>query len=377
MKKLNFLFFWGVLFSLLSCEYVEFNPPITDEELEIESNLILKSAQGFNSNLGTIYIQQGIGTGLKVEGKSSPVISASWVIEESNYEGIQVSHKFTTLGEVGLEVTAEFENGTSETRTFIVYCVVDISGADPVKVFTYDNSDGTWRVLFLFSKERVKYATDNNYYYNGLVTDWAKKTVPENFNYIIDKNGNPQITDDVGKYIGIKVILSARGLYNIALIHSYDNWTDLSGSAFIRSDNPGLAWFWFEGGEVIPQGDVLVDNLPGASGDNYFRFTQTSDDVSGDVTLFFKLENEFSNSDAFVVRQLEGGNYSDPISMWPVNDFPEWGQIQLPITEVLGVVSGFRYGLEKANPEIYSSNMKKSFFYDDFFKSLRLSIYKV
>lgn len=373
------IFFGLVLFFFaLGCEKVDFDPSEFDEEItELESNLVLKSATGYSSVTGEIYVQQGVGVGLKVEGKSSPVVSVSWTIEGSNYEGMQIAHKFSSLGEINLEVIASFENGTTETRSFTVHSVLDISEVDPVKFYTYDNGDGTWNILVLISKERIRHSTSNVYYFDGLVVDWEKKVIPEgDHNYIIDKNGNPQITSDVGKYIGIKFSLSARGLYNLALIHSGNNWADLSGSTYIRSENPGLVYFWFEDGEIIPQGDVVEGYLPGATGDNFFRFTQVGDNVTGKVILFFKLENDFTNA-SFVVRQLDGGAYSDPISMWPVTDFPKWGQIELPVTELLDKVSGFRYGPNHAYTTNYSPNMLKSFFYDDFFKSIRLTVYKI
>jgi hypothetical protein len=357
---------------------VEFDESSLNDELtEVESNLVLKSAQGFSSDLGEVYAPQGVGIGLKLIGKSTPITSVAWAIEGSNYEGIQISHKFTILGEMNINVAAKFEDGSSETRNFKVYVILDISTVDPVKVFVTDAGSNTWNVLFLFSKERLRYATDNNYYYNGIVTDWTQKPVPiSDTNYIIDANGNPQITTDVGKYVGVKLPLSARGLYNIALVHSVDNWTYLGGSSFIRSDNPGLVWFWFENGQIIPQGDVIANNLPGATGDNYFRITQTEDSGTDKVILYFKLENDFT-SNAFVLRQLDGGTYSAPITMWPVTGYPKWGQIELPNSDLSDKVSSFRYGPNKNSPNIYSTNMEKSFFYDEYFQNLRLALYKL
>jgi len=379
MKRMRFLL-WGFIISLsvlTGCEFVDFDPEIPDEEfVEVESKVILKSANGFNSTLGVIYVQQNVGIGLKVEGKTSVVESASWKIENSNYEGVQVTHKFASLGEVQVTINAQFADGSSETRTFTIVSVFDISEADPVRAFSYNNNDGTWTVLFLFSKERIRYATDSVFYYNGTVSDWKQQIIPtSDHNYIIDQNGNPQITQDVGKFIGVKVKLVARGSYNIALIHSGDNWTDFSGSAFVQ-DNPGLVLFWFDGGEIIPKGNAYANNFPGATGDNYFRFTQIGDKVSGKAILFFRLESDYT-ANAFVVREKNDGGYTNPIAMWPVNDFSDWGQIELPISELADKVCGFRYGPNKNNPEIYSGNMKKSFFYDTFFKNLRLSIYKV
>src|SRR5680860_985461 len=282
-KKFIFMFVIASIF-LFGCNYVEvdFEESATVEEVpEAESNLILKSAQGFSSELGKVYVPQGVGVGLKVCGKTSPISSVLWKIEVSNYENDQISHKFNTLGEIDVEIYANFSDHTSETRKFKVYCVLDISTVDPVKVF-------------------------------------------------ITEGG---------------------------------------------SDNPGLVWFWFEDGKIIPQGDVIAYNLPGATGDNYFRFTQNGSSSTDKVTLYFKLVNDFTTN-AFVLRQLSGGTYSEPITMWSVPDHQQWGQIELPSSELMDTVNSFRYGPNKNNPNIYSSNMEKSFFYDEYFKNIRLALYE-
>ena len=274
MKNLKFL---CILASLLltGCEYVEFEAmEQTPETIEQNSSVMLKSAAGYNSLAGTIYVQQGIVTGLKIESKvtAKVISSVAWKIEGANYEGTQVSHKFTSLGGVVVTVNVKFTDNTTEDRTFTIQSIVDISTADPVKYFVTSNTDGTWTVLFLFSKERIKAVTDTAFYYNGLVNNWGeKKRIPiADKNYVIDSNGKPQRTTDVGKYIGANVILKDRGLYNIALIISGTNWTDLSGSAFIKQENSGLAWFFFDAGVVTSSGDNPTgETLPGATGDNH------------------------------------------------------------------------------------------------------------
>lgn len=378
----HFKFFLVLIVAVVfatSCEFVEFDPPVTpDEVIEAESNLVLKSASGFSSTTGDIFVQQGVGTGLKVESKTSiGITEATWKIEGTTYQGVQVAHRFNALGTVPVEVVAKFANGSTETRTFNVKSVADISASDPIRTFVTAKTDGTWDVLILFSKERIRHATDNVLNYTGSVTDWRPVTILDaEKNYVIGTDGKPIKTTDVGKYVGVTVNLKNRGEYSIALAHSGNIWANWSGSAFVKAADPGLAIFWFDGGNITARGDsYVVENLPGVTGDGYFRFNQTGDDITGKVILYFQLDQDFTTS-AFVVRELEGGTYGSPITMWPVDNFPRWGQIELPITEMLGKVSGFRYGPNNNSPGTYSANMAKSFFYDGYYKNIRIHIVK-
>lgn len=381
MKKVKF--FLVVVFAAVmavSCEFEEFEPPVpTEDQIASQSNLVLKSASGFNSEVGTIYVQQGVGTGMKVESKTaSAVTAAKWTIESTTYEAVQIAHKFTGLGSVTVKVVATFADNSTETRTFTVQSVPDIGKAEPIRYFVTAKTDGSWDVLFLFSKERLRYATDNVFYFTGSVTGWQKTAVPDaDKNYVIGTDGKPAVTTDVGKYVGVKLNLKTREEYSIALVHSGNVWADYSGSSFVKAAEPGLAIFWFDAGTITPRGDsYTAENLPGASGDGYFRFDQLGDATTGKVTLFFRLDGNFTTA-AFVVRELEGGTYGAPIQMYSVQGFPEWGQIELPITEMLGKVCGFRYGPNSASPAVYSAGMSRSFFYDSYFKNIRISLLKV
>lgn len=378
MKRKMFLFLFFVSLIFASCEFVEFEAPIDEQLIEETSNIVLKSAEGYSSVTGLVYVQQNVGSVLKVESKTTTAIeSATWQVEGATYEGTHIAHRFTTLGEVILKVTAQFTDGTTEVRSFTVHSVLDISGVDPVKVFTYQNTDGSWKVLFLINKERIRHATSNTFYYVGDMTNWVKVQVPEaDRNYVIDKNGNPQLTSDVGMYTGFSVNLTETTSYKVAFVHSETSWADLSGSSFVKSTDPGLILFWFDNGEVTPQGEIVATNLPGDTGDKYFRFSVTGDNVNGKVKLYWRLDDGFTPN-AYVTRQLPGGEYSGPITMWEVPGHSEWGVIELPIAELLNSVSGFRYGPNKSEPHTYSAAMKNSFFYDTYFKNLRIAIYKI
>lgn len=367
------------IFLFSACEYVDFNPPVqtTTEE---NSNIRMKVSNGYNSDLGTIYVQKDISTGLKVESKlsSNPIDSASWTIGSIRYTGVEILHKFTSLGEVSLTVLVKFKDKTTETRSFKVQSILEISSADPVRFFTTNNGNGSWQVLVLISKERLKYATDTNFYYNGLVSNWEKKSIPyANKSYVIGTDGKPVAVKSPGKYIGIDIKLSVTGLYNLALIYDQTIWADLSGSTFIRKENPGLAWFYFDAGVITPKGEASTSaSLPGSVGDTYFRAEQVGDTITGKGVFYFKLDANYTST-AFVVRELSGGTYSAPIALTAVTSYPEWGKIEIPIKEVMGHVSGFRYGPNISAPSVYSKNMEYSFSYDSYFKSIRYLMLKI
>lgn len=384
MKKKKFLGVICAIFSLLlvGCEYVAYVAVdvLETDPVAVENNsrIMLRSAQGYNSSVGTVYVQQGVGTGLKVQSKTSlSVKSAKWVIGMSEMNGVEIFYKFETLGEITLSVVVTFADNTTETRSFIVVSVLDISKADPIQYFATDNGNNTWTVLILVSAERLKMATDTAMFYNGLVSNWVLRAIPSaGRNYNITTDGKPQVVTGVGKYIGTKIVLGVAGLYNIAFIHSVDNWADLSGSSYIRKENQGLAWFYFERGTISPRGDGYIGgSLPGSTsvvGDSYFRHEEK--DTS--FTLYFKLDEVFT-ANAFVVKERAGGTYSAPILMTAVSGFPEWGKIDVPASELIGIVAGFRYGPNKATPTIFSKNMEYSICWDEYFKNLRLLVLKI
>lgn len=380
MKKIKFLSFSIIaMFVLLSCEQVDFNPGSEITPGTNGSSIMLKSSAGFNSAVGVIYVQQGIGTGLKVQSLdvTKQIKSAAWKVNEQDYNGLEIFHKFLTLGSASLTVVVTYQNGTTETRTFTIVVVTDISEFDPVRYFITANTNGTWNVLLLFSKERIKSATDSILYYNGNVSGWEKKLISDSEkHYVINAEGKPVKTNDVGKYAGVSLTLSTSGIYSIALVHSVSVWADLSGSAFIKQDNVGLAWFTFDKGVVIPNGDMTpILNLPAIIGDDYFRYEQIGD-VRGKTIVYFKLDGNYTNT-AFFVRELEGGTYSAPLLLSPVTSFPEWGKYELNTSDLVGKVSGFRYGPNINYPTTYSTNMNKCFFWDNYFKNIRVSLFNL
>jgi len=55
-----------------------------------------------------------------------------------------------------------------------------------------------------------------------------------------------------------------------------------------------------------------------------------------------------------------------------VEGFPSWGSLEISLAEITGSVSSFRYGPNINSPEDYAENMKLSYFYDEYFNSIRV-----
>lgn len=380
MKKIKLLFFCVIaMFFWTACEKVDFNPGTEITPGVNGSNIMFKTSAGYNSVIGTIYVQQGIGTGLKVISldATKQIKSVAWKVDGQDYNGLEIFHKFSVLGSTSLTAVVTYQNGTTETKSCTLVVVADISAFDPVRYFVTANTNGTWNVLLLFSKERIKSATDSILYYNGSVCGWEKKLISDSEkHYVIGTDGKPVKVNDVGKYVGVNLTLSGSGVYSIALVHSVSVWADLSGSAFIKQDNVGLAWFSFDKGVIVPNGDITpISNLPGLIGDDYFRYEQVGD-VTGKTIVYFKLDAAWTNT-AFFVRELDGGTYSSPILLSAVTSFPQWGKYEINTSDLVGKVSGFRYGPNINNPTTYSANMNKCFFWDYYFKNIRVSLFNL
>lgn len=375
MKKA--LLFLLAILALSACDWADPYPLNPNEFGEIDNavsgSLVLKSASGFSSDIGTVYIQKGVQNWLIIKSRSGKTISeVKWTIAGQKYEGENIIFKTQTVGEIEVKVEVIFSNETKETSTFKIISVHDLSMADPVRVFVTSTSNSGAEVLFLFSKERISSATSEDFYVIGSATDWQKRLIPEaDHNYII-KDGSPEKINDVGTHMGYKIVLPV-GENSLALVYAdeiSDNiWANFSGSSFVKSEeNPGLLVFHFNGQQVVPLGDNQP-GLPGAVGDSYFRFTKNSDAT---VSIYFDLDVDY-NADAFVVKRNDNGVYETLRSLSPVNEFDTWGTFNISFSEISGKVLYLRFGPDKDQKTVYSNSMQKSLFYDDFFKAIKVS----
>ncbi|MFA6417100.1 MAG: hypothetical protein WCW61_02805 [Patescibacteria group bacterium] len=399
MKKLR-MFVLMLAVALTACNYVDFDPEGQIETGAQESQLKLKGAL---ISGGNIYVQQDVSAGVTLESTNAanPLNSATWTIEGNSYTGLNITHKFSTMGDVAVVVTATFQSGATESRNFTVKVVRDMSPYDPVKVYitgSYTVSSGTWtgytryNTIILLSKER--FANKTVYGYSGNFNDdnlslWltAAKVPILDANYII-QNGLPASAgSDVGKYIAIKRDLLARN-YSLAVgeFEKSDGsgnfaWADWSGSTFVTaSKNVGIIEFKVNPNSTItPLGDgyvapvALVPGMGGDSGEGVFRYTL----ANGKFTAYFKLNNTFSALTPFVqIKDQETGVWGTPIALTAVTDFPNYGKAEFNEAQVLNSLSSLRFGNVIANKTPDFSQMAKSAYYNEPFKELRFTILK-
>lgn len=362
-----------LLLSLMfnACEMWEPYEPYTPSEEPgvVESgSIIMRMASGYNSQSGKMYIQKGVSTWMSVKEKTTKKLKlVTWEIEGKKFFGQEIIYKTDKLGVIAILITAEYEDGTSIESEFELTSVYDISEFDPVKAFVLSGGNA----LILVSKERIANAINKNFFYVGTATEWINRPVPiADHNYVIT-SGQPVAVTDVGKYIGIRFKMEV-GENKLALIYTdkyaENVWADLSGSQFIKiQDNPGLIIFDYNGAEIIPLGDNQAE-LPGVNGDTYFRFSKRE----GVIDIYFRFDANIS-AKSFFVKRTDNGTYSAPVTVNPVTDFPEWGTISLPWTDVENKVLHLRAGENKDTPNVFSENMKKSRFYTDFYNALVLS----
>ncbi|MDA3802961.1 MAG: hypothetical protein PF488_03655 [Patescibacteria group bacterium] len=373
-EKFNFfkiVFVILVMFNTVSCiDYPDFDTESMSEEL------ILKSANGYSSELGEFYVQRGVATVLYLEGRNYDIMSATWEINDEKVEGKQIVYTFNSTISYDIEVEATMSNGEVVNKTFVVNCIVDLSEKDPIKSFVLGNDNDKWQLLFLFSKERMSESNGSYYNYIGTMTDWDEEEINSNDeNYIINSDGEPERVDDVGKYLGVNFELeNYSDEHEIAIVLDNGDWVDLSGSNFVKNDNKTKAIFYFdsEAGEVIPQGDYSEESLPGESGDMYMRFKIDDENL----TVYFLLKDGYTNK-SFCKYQKDDGTYTSYRKLEEVSSFSAWGSYSFNIASVRGKIFDLRYGQDYDDDENYSKNMNKSLFYSEYFNCLRLSLLKI
>jgi hypothetical protein len=262
VKLFKVIFIILIVINVTSClDYPDYDKESTQPEL------ILKSANGYSSDLGEFYVQKGIATVLYLQGRDSDIMSASWEIENDRQKGKQIVYTFNSINSYDIEVEALMSSGQTITKTFTVNSILDLSQKDPVKSFVVSNNNDKWQLLFLFSKERMSESDGSYYNYIGTMTNWDEKRIDsEDENYIINSDGDPKMVDDVGNYLGVNFELSEYSdEHEIAIVLDNGNWVNLSGSEYVKSDNKTKAVFYFDAevGEIIPQGDYTEAILPG------------------------------------------------------------------------------------------------------------------
>ncbi|HZJ41230.1 MAG TPA: hypothetical protein VFD16_03130 [Candidatus Saccharimonadales bacterium] len=397
MKKIIFFaMFLAALFS--ACNFVEFDPDGQIETDAEKSQLMLKGALLSDGNL---YVQQDVSTSFSLVSTNSnnPLTDASWTIEGTGYTGLNITHIFSTIGDITVQVTATFQSGTTEVRDFTLNGVKDMSIYDPVKIYitgSYVVPSGTWagqtryNTIILISKER--FANKTAYGYSGNFNDdnpslWLSgvKIAALDINYII-LNGLPtSVGSDIGKYVAIKRELLAKdyavapGEFEKADGTGNFLWIDLSGSTFVTaSKNVGIIEFRINSNSTItPLGDGYVPtvaSLPGNagdSGDGIFRHEL----ANGKFIVYFNLSNTFTSLTPFMtIKDQETGVWGVPIALTAVADFPNYGKAELLEAQVLNTLCSLRFGNVITNKIPDYAQMERSAYYREPLKELSLTV---
>ncbi len=382
-----------------ACEFVEFDEN-GQQVTEGQSNLMLKSGSLAG---GVIHVQKDVNTSITIMSinANNPVTEVAWTIEGQNYTGLSITHKFASLGNVTVAVSAKFQNNTTENKDFTLKVVKDMSPYDPIKIFVgtptriatgkwagYDR----WPVTILLSKERL--ANKTAYGYSGSFNDdtpavwFAGVKVPTgDTNFIIENNLPVSVTNDVGKYIAVKRELIARD-YDMAVgeFEKSDGtgifmWGDWSGSAYVKAvENVGIIKFSMKSnGSIVPLGDGYIpvtDLAPGTAGDGgegIFR-TELS---NGKFIAYFKLSSDFVNLTPFVqIKNQETGVWGTPVALLSVPNFPKYGKIELLEEQALNKIVSLRFGNTISTKIVDYAQMAKSLHFNSTFNEVRCTAIK-
>jgi hypothetical protein len=266
-----------------SCNYVDYDPGIVPVRAAAEGELTLKAGIMVNN---WQYVQKDVQTIITLVARDGyAVTNIDWAIEDSVYTGLTITHVFKTLRDVTIHATATLGDGSKLTADFTVTTVKDMSPYEPIRVlviggdylpfnegFQFEGQT-RWKVLMLFSKERVKNTTFG-YGYWGSFDDYNPSFDMETWgpviqittdaeNYVI-KDGLPsQATGEVGKYFAVHLQLLPREYRMYAgtfqdkdkMLFAYG---DFAGSEFIKTSSANLWLIRFRlnvDGTITPLGD--------------------------------------------------------------------------------------------------------------------------
>lgn len=283
MKRiLIFILFVTAVFS--SCNYVDYDRNLPVQETKAaEGEFILKAGVVSGS---WQYVQKDVATIITLVARDGYTISdVHWVIEDSVYDGLTITHLFKTIRDVTIQATATLGDGSKLTADFTVSVVRDMSPYDPINIFVvggdylpfdegfHFEGQTRWKVIVLFSKERLKNTAFGYGYWGSFddynpsfdITTWgAVKQVIGSANDFIIKDGLPTpATDGVGKYVAAHMQLLPRE-YQIYAGDFLDTdkmlfaYGDFTGSRYIKTSSANFWMIRFRlniDGTITPLGD--------------------------------------------------------------------------------------------------------------------------
>ena len=251
MKKI-FIFFLTAIFSFSSCG--KFKPdglsgPDPGENPIKKGNLIVYSEDGWHSGLASFFVEKGRNNKLRVKSNSDSIKSATWKIAETNLNGLEVSFTPNVVREIQAEVLVIYENDVREKMNFKIVSVNSLEEVDPVKTFILSKSGSNYELLFLFRKDRLK--SLDNLKFIGTITNWREEVIPaSDYNYNIVNNRAEKVPN--GEYVGLKFSFKLNYFGKVAIIHSGNLWADLSGSKFVKKEEPTVVSFKLESYAIVP-----------------------------------------------------------------------------------------------------------------------------
>jgi hypothetical protein len=276
--------FVGAVFS--SCNYVDLDSNLPDLSLTRQAEdgeLILKAGVISSS---WQYVQKDVPTIITLVARDGYAITdIHWAIEDSVYNGLTIAHVFKTVRDVTIHATATLGDGNKLTADFTVSVVKDMSPYEPIKIFVIEGdylpfNEGfqfegqtRWKVLMLFSKERMK-NTAFGYGYWGSFDDYNPSfdmetwgpvvPISSSANNFIIKDGLPSmLTGEVGKYFAAHLQLLPREYRMFAgdfldkdkMLFAYGDFT---GSQYIKTSSANFWMIRFRlnvDGSITPLGD--------------------------------------------------------------------------------------------------------------------------
>lgn len=393
MKNLRFFSFvvtLVLLFAATGCKYVDINePPVNPPATNIE--MLKISASGLLNMNGvmaigdTIYVENKMVVAFAASfgGKTISNLIWSFADDGSTSTSKYPVHQYNLLAPAVTRVSVTGTDSLSVTHSgsATIKIVNSLDNLAAV-VFTSITAAGNnlYSVVMAIHKDVLKNVPGSGYSYKGDITQWQTFATVSNAdaNWLVVNHALVTPTQgEIGKYFVVRATLP---------LSTYKTATS-------RPDN-GVLWgtFWGEyslpnnlmgfqlvsdgsgGAKAIPIGVAPTANLPGDIQDSITCFSP----VATKLTIFVNNKTPFSNIE-FIRLQDSNGVFQAPILESPVPGFPNWGMIEVPWTSIPTSKNSivFVFGPDRRSPNIYSSNMAQSVFFDPSYNVLKAVIISV
>lgn len=373
MKKL--IYFVASLFLIFaSCEKVDFELPDYDDPSD-GSDLITIKVGGVDGGEYNHYTSPAGETVFIVETNKNFLFTYETEINVSSqvwefYNGETSFDEVAIFFYGGYEIeyltlTVVDQEGVSYSTT--IYLDLYPRGQNSPFVITdvEESTDGKWTIT-AGAYKNAWYGVHGSYNLFGSVTDepWNDYIEILDTNYRMTQAGELLPSNYIGHWIKVQMDIWP-GDHTFGVVR-FDNedavWGNFKGSQYVLEESPTLLQF-----HLTNEGDIVpVIPLPGDFGDqgptSVIRMTENEETV----TVYFRLDGNFIHGSSWWSFLDENEEFTSEMPLYHVNDFPEWGAIEInknffPKRIIFGRNSG-----------IISSNISMSQFYDHYFGYLFL-----